>query len=67
MEVGGKMDFNNNVIPFQLYGNNLSNLPTYDIFRYKDNINSLYANFSKTFFEKLETRVGLRYEYMTIL
>ncbi|MXS69747.1 outer membrane beta-barrel protein [Flavobacteriaceae bacterium W22] len=64
MEVGGKMDFNNNVIPYQLYGNNLSNLPTYDIFRYKDNINSLYANFSKTFFEKLETRVGLRYEHI---
>ena len=64
IEVGGKIDINNNVIPYNLYGNNLSNLSTFDNFRYKDNINSLYANFSKTFFEKLETRIGLRYEYI---
>jgi hypothetical protein len=29
-----------------------------------DNINSLYFTYSKTFFEKLETRVGLRYEHI---
>lgn len=64
-EVGGKMDFNNNVIPNSLYGNNLDiDLRTNDIFRYSDNINSLYANYSKTFFKKLETRIGLRYEHI---
>ncbi|WP_223606823.1 outer membrane beta-barrel protein [Chryseobacterium sp. OSA05B] len=63
-EVGGKMDFNNNVIPNTLSGNNADNLRTNDIFHYEDNINSLYANYSKTFFEKLETRVGVRYEHI---
>lgn len=66
-EVGGKMDFNNNVIPnnLNLYGGlNKDNLRTNDVFHYEDNINSLYANYSKTFFEKLETRVGLRYEHI---
>lgn len=64
LEVGGKMDFNNNVIPNDLYGNNLNGLLTKDIFHYEDNINSLYINYSKTFFKKLETRIGLRYEYI---
>lgn len=63
-EVGGKMDFNNNIIPNQLYGNQLTGLSTGDIFHYEDNINSLYANYSKTFFKKLETRIGMRYEYI---
>lgn len=63
-EVGGKMDFNNNVIPNTLSGNNADNLRTNDVFHYEDNINSLYANYSKTFFEKLETRVGVRYEHI---
>ncbi|WP_294331106.1 outer membrane beta-barrel protein [uncultured Chryseobacterium sp.] len=63
-EVGGKMDFNNNVIPNSLYGNMLSGLSSRDVFHYEDNINSIYANYSKTFFKKLETRVGLRYEYI---
>jgi ferric enterobactin receptor len=63
-EVGGKMDFNNNVIPNNLSGNNADNLRTNDVFHYEDNINSLYVNYSKTFFEKLETRVGVRYEHI---
>ncbi|MDQ1162349.1 ferric enterobactin receptor [Chryseobacterium sp. SORGH_AS 447] len=63
-EVGGKMDFNNNVIPNSLYGNMLSGLSSHDVFHYEDNINSLYANYSKTFFKKLETRIGLRYEHI---
>ena len=67
-EVGGKADFNNNVIPNSYF--NLSNNDwVFDNtksnnFKYSDNINALYANFSKTFFEKLETRIGLRYEYI---
>jgi ferric enterobactin receptor len=64
LEVGGKMDFNNNVIPNDLYGNQLDGLSTKDIFHYEDNINSLYANYSKTFFKKLETRFGIRYEHI---
>lgn len=64
LEVGGKMDFNNNVIPNNLYGNQLDGLSTRDIFHYEDNINSLYVNYSKTFFKKLETRVGIRYEHI---
>ncbi|KAA0129666.1 outer membrane beta-barrel protein [Chryseobacterium sp. SN22] len=63
-EVGGKMDFNNNIIPNSLYGNMLSGLSSHDVFHYEDNINSLYANYSKTFFKKLETRIGLRYEHI---
>lgn len=63
-EVGGKMSFNNNVIPNNLYGNMLDGLSTNDIFHYEDNINSVYANYSKTFFKKLETRIGLRYEHI---
>ncbi len=62
-EVGGKMNFNNNIIPNSLYGNQLAGLSPNDAFHYEDNINSLYANYSRTFFKKLETRVGLRYEY----
>ncbi len=63
-EVGGKMNFNNNVIPNSLYGNMLLGLSSHDVFHYEDNINSLYANYSKTFFKKLETRIGLRYEHI---
>lgn len=63
-EIGGKMDFNNNVIPNELYGNLLDGLRTRDIFHYEDNINSVYANYSKTFFKKLETRIGIRYEHI---
>ncbi|MBL1223264.1 outer membrane beta-barrel protein [Chryseobacterium sp. L7] len=63
-EVGGKMDFNNNVIPNTLSGNNADNLRPHDVFHYEDNINSLYANYSKTFFGKLETRIGVRYEHI---
>lgn len=63
-EVGGKMSFNNNVIPNSLYGNMLDGLSPKDIFHYEDNINSLYANYSRTFFKKLETRIGVRYEHI---
>jgi hypothetical protein len=63
-EVGGKTNFNNNVVPNNLYGNMLSGLSPSDIFHYEDNISSLYANYSKTFFKKLETRIGIRYEYI---
>ncbi len=63
-EVGGKMDFNNNVVPNTLYGNSLQGLSTHDIFHYEDNINSLYANYSRKFFDKLETRIGIRYEHI---
>lgn len=63
-EAGGKIDFNNNVAPYYLTGNKLDLLQKTDKFHYEDNISSLYANFSKTFFKKLETRVGIRYEYI---
>lgn len=71
IEVGGKMDFNNHVIPNDLYGFSLNDpgsefysLFRNDTFHYEDNLSSLYANYSKTFFKKLEARVGLRYEYI---
>lgn len=63
-EAGGKMDFNNNVIPNNLYGNQLSGLSTNDIFHYEDNINAVYLNYAKTLFEKFEARVGVRYEHI---
>jgi len=65
LEVGGKANFDNNVIPnnyFTKIDNNES--ANVNQFQYTENLNSLYANFSKKFFEKLETRIGLRYEYI---
>ena len=63
LEVGGKANFNNNVIP-NTYQDLIKNSQLNSDFHYTDNINSLYFNYSKTFFEKLETRVGLRYEHI---
>lgn len=70
IEVGAKTEFNNHAIPNTLYGYSVINedldykgLSTNDKFHYEDNITSVYANYSKTFFKKLETRIGLRYEY----
>ena len=69
LEFGGKMDFNNNTNPSDYF--NLSNniflldASKSNQFQYKDNLNSLYANFSTTLFKKLETRIGLRYEYIS--
>lgn len=70
LEIGGKMNFNNNVNPGNYY-NLENNIWEFDdtksnSFHYSDNINSVYANYSKTFFEKLETRIGLRYEYISL-
>lgn len=71
MEVGGKIDINNHVIPNSLYGTSLNDpgsefysLSKNDLFHYEDKLGSLYANYSKTFFKKLETRIGIRYEYI---
>jgi ferric enterobactin receptor len=71
LEVGGKTDFNNHAIPNSLYGSSMNdsqsefyNLSKNDRFHYEDNLSSLYVNYSKTFFKKLETRIGLRYEYI---
>lgn len=63
-EVGAKIDFNNNVIPYDLFGNNewLNSMQKSEKFQYTDNLSSAYGNFSKTFFEKLETRIGVRVE-----
>jgi len=69
LEFGGKMDFNNNTNPSDYF--NLSNniflldASKSNQFQYKDNLNSLYANFSTILFKKLETRIGLRYEYIS--
>lgn len=69
LEVGAKFDFNNNVIPYDYFtltdGNWMQDSSGKNTFHYYDNLNSIYANISRTFFKKLETRVGLRYEYMT--
>lgn len=68
LEFGGKTNFRNNEMPFH-YFNFQNNTWAADgsrtnTFRYMENLNSVYANFSKTFFKKLETRIGLRYEYI---
>lgn len=68
LEFGGKTNFKNNEMPFH-YFNFQNNIWTADdsrinTFRYLENLNSVYANFSKTYFKKLETRIGLRYEYI---
>ena len=64
LEVGGKANFNNNVIPNTYVDLIDVSKSVNSDFHYTENINSLYFNYSKTFFEKLETRVGLRYEYI---
>lgn len=65
LEAGAKANFNNNVIPNNyLDVMDPANNRNSD-FHYTDNINSVYFNYSKTFFKKLETRVGLRYEYIS--
>ena len=68
LEFGGKMDFKNNVIPYDFFklANNqwITDNTRTNSFHYLDNLNSLYVNFSKTYFKKLETRIGLRYEYI---
>lgn len=69
LEAGAKIDFNNNVIPYDYFtldnGNWNQDISGKNTFHYSDNLNSVYANISRTFFKKLETRVGLRYEYIT--
>ena len=63
IEFGGKVSFKNNVIPNGYSGYYNGSLESgISRFKYLENLNSLYANFSKTFFEKLETRIGLRFE-----
>lgn len=68
IEFGGKANFRNNVMPkefFNLTNNQwISDDARNNSFNYSDNLNSVYANFSKTFFKKLETRIGLRYEHI---
>lgn len=71
LEFGGKTNFRNNVMPYH-YFNFQNNIWTADnsrinTFRYLENLNSVYANFSKTYFKKLETRIGLRYEYINFM
>src|SRR5690606_5930308 len=66
LEFGGKIDFKNNTLPSDYFNLNNGGFVFDETrsnnFQYKDNLNSLYANFSKTFFKKLETRIGLRFE-----
>ena len=68
LEMGGKIDFKNNVIPNDYYLLNQNNWnldhSKSNRFQYLENLNSVYTNVSKTFFKKLETRIGLRYEYI---
>ena len=68
LEFGGKTNFKNNEMPshyFNFHNNTwAADGSRTNTFRYMENLNSLYANFSKTFFKKLETRIGLRYEYI---
>jgi outer membrane receptor protein involved in Fe transport len=62
IETGAKFDFNNNTVPTDYYGFAAPLLE--NRFQYKDNVNSVYANYSSKFFKKLEVRLGLRYEYI---
>lgn len=71
LEFGGKIDFKNNVMLYKYKYENINNnnnpnknLEGNSNFQYLENLNSAYANLSKTLFKKLETRIGLRYEYI---
>lgn len=63
-EAGMKLDFNNNHVPTDYYGFTSQILK--NRFSYRDNLNSVYANYSSKFFDYLDVRIGLRYEYMTL-
>ncbi|MDN3606210.1 outer membrane beta-barrel family protein [Kaistella yonginensis] len=69
LEFGGKMNFTNNSIPSDYFlltsGVLVPDASRSNNFQYTDQLNSLYANFSKTFFKKLETRIGLRFENLS--
>lgn len=68
LEAGAKFDFNNNIMPINYYGFKDENGVVSDMinrFKYEDNLNAVYGNYSTKFFKKLDVRVGLRYEYMT--
>ncbi|MEF9479253.1 outer membrane beta-barrel protein [Chryseobacterium sp. 1B4] len=65
MEVGGKTELNNHVIPNTLYGFSINdpaseffNLSKNDRFHYEDHLSSLYANYSKTFFKNWKPGSG---------
>lgn len=66
LEFGGKMNFKNYVIPYNYFklSNNLwiNDNTRSNSFHYHENLNALYVNYSNTFFKKLETRIGLRFE-----
>lgn len=68
LEFGGKSNFKNNVIPYRYLsladGQWINDGSRTNDFQYTDNLNSLYINFSKTYFKKLETRIGLRFEHL---
>ncbi len=64
LEAGLKFDFNNNVNPVDYYGFNNSQSWIYNRFKYQDNLNSAYVNYSTKFLKKLDVRLGLRYEFM---
>ena len=68
IEFGGKINFKNNVVPYTFLNfdnNQWMNDPTRtNNFQYLENLNAVYGNYSHTLFKKLETRVGLRYEYI---
>lgn len=70
IEFGGKINFKNSALPYNflsLRDNSIweFNPNRSNNFQYEENLNSLYLNFSSTYFKKLETRVGIRYEYIT--
>ncbi len=68
LEFGGKTSYRNNVMPYsylnQQNGVWINDATRTNTFHYLDNLNSLYINYSRKFFKKLETRVGLRYEHI---
>lgn len=70
LEFGGKMNWRNNSMPANYLsfqnGTWIPDATRINTFEYRENLNSVYANFSKTYFKKLETRIGLRYEYITL-
>ena len=65
IEFGGKTSYKNFSVPYDFFRLN-NNVWTEDHFlgNYLENLNAAYVNFSKTYFKKLETRIGLRYEYI---
>lgn len=68
IEFGGKSSFKNNRIPNTYYAYDpaswMHDASRSNDFQYEENLHALYINYSTKLWKVLESRIGLRYEYI---